>query len=72
MQYNPQCIFCKHYNFDTGDTCKAYPERIPNGILTNSLDHRKSLPNDGGVRWEPDEDGIQHPGVANIPEEDLA
>lgn len=59
----PQCAVCAHFDGTdrTVDRCKAYPGGIPARILDNTLDHRKPLPHDNGVRWAPIEPDIGHP-----------
>jgi hypothetical protein len=37
-------------------TCDAFPNGIPKAIRKNSIDHRKPLPGDNGIRFEPAED----------------
>lgn len=60
-----QCSTCRHYrspfsredgNWDGGPFCDAFPDSIPDEILTNRLDHRQPLPGDHGVQWEADGD----------------
>jgi hypothetical protein len=46
-----QCPFCKHYRGEL--TCAAYPEGIPEAILTGEFDHAEEYPGDSGVRYEP-------------------
>lgn len=49
-----QCCYCKHLtpsNWTAG--CKAFPGGIPDEVLTNSLDHRRPVEGDDGVRFEP-------------------
>lgn len=50
-----QCVYCKHKH-DTGGTCEAFPDGIPEKILLNKSDHTKPYPGDGGVRFEKRED----------------
>jgi len=42
---------------DTGKfllpACKAYPEGIPEEILTNKVDHHKPYKGDNGIQYEP-------------------
>jgi hypothetical protein len=46
-----QCSNCKNLNRGTV-TCKAFPSRIPDEILTNEHNHKKPYPGDNGVRFE--------------------
>lgn len=49
-----QCAFCAHLGTE-GDSavCTAFPAAIPQAILSNLVDHRRPLPGDQGVRFEP-------------------
>lgn len=49
-----QCFHCKHWR-DAG-TCDAFPESVPDRILTNKHDHRQPFPGDNGILFEPLED----------------
>ncbi len=50
----PSCNNCKHYFRDKpGATCAAFPDGIPDAILTGENDHRKPYPGDHGIRFEP-------------------
>ena len=51
MPHSNQCLECLHYQ-GLG-TCEAYPERIPEAIITGEHDHREPYPGDNGVRFEP-------------------
>lgn len=56
MQYSvPICWLCKHLHEGHPQpyTCPAFPERIPQRIISNQHDHRTPYPGDGGVRFEP-------------------
>jgi len=33
--------------------CKAFPNGIPDAILTNQHDHRKPFDGDNGIRFQP-------------------
>jgi hypothetical protein len=44
------CVSCIHKD---GAMCAAFPDGIPDAILTNQHDHRKPYPGDNGVRFEP-------------------
>ena len=56
----PMCMSCAHLNRTADNkTCEAFPEGIPEEILTN---HHKPYPGDQGVRFE----------LAPIPEEKRA
>lgn len=46
-----QCVSCAHYLGTL--TCTAFPERIPEAILTGEHDHSEPYPGDGGTRWAP-------------------
>lgn len=49
------CISCKHFNFENKkeNTCKAFPNRIPDTIFLGKNDHKKPYPNDNGIQFEP-------------------
>ena len=60
----PQCFRCRHLR--VGDpqaenryTCAAFPEGIPQEIITNRFDHRQPYPGDNEVRWS--SNGKPHP-----------
>ena len=60
-----QCSLCKHYRDaraeDGQPTCDAFPEGIPEDVVTGRRDHRQAVPGDGGIRWEPLRPGDAHP-----------
>ena len=43
-----QCSACVHWQVGT-TTCAAYPEGIPEGVMSNEVSHTESLPGDGGL-----------------------
>jgi len=42
---------CAHYQGFMA--CAAFPDRIPQEILTGLYDHREPYQGDHGIRWEP-------------------
>jgi hypothetical protein len=46
---NTQCFNCKHYWGIGG--CEAYPDGIPDAIVTGIHDHTKPFPGDNGIRF---------------------
>ena len=46
------CLKCKHLNKNQ-ISCKAYPDSIPQDIKASVKDHRKPLPGDNGIQFEP-------------------
>lgn len=46
----PQCNTCVHRVRGT-NTCAAYPDGIPNGIMSMDIDHSESLPGDHGITY---------------------
>lgn len=44
------CLTCKHYQGI--QTCKAFPEKIPDEIFTGLENHDKPYPGDNGIRYE--------------------
>jgi hypothetical protein len=53
----PICMKCKHRTEigrldNTGWKCKAFPEGIPQEILTQELDHTKPIEGDHGFLYE--------------------
>ena len=52
-----QCAECKHYQGVL--TCDAYPEGIPEKILTGEHDHAEPFDGDQGVMFEPVETTVE-------------
>jgi hypothetical protein len=50
MSYSPICHQCKNWNEDL--TCKAFPDGIPLGILTGTIDHTKAVDGDNDIQFE--------------------
>ena len=46
-----QCATCRHWSGATN--CRAFPSGIPKSILKGKFDHRRSYPNDRGLRYTP-------------------
>ena len=51
MPQSNQCLLCEHYI--AGLSCAAYPEGIPEKILTGEHNHREPYKGDNGIRFEP-------------------
>lgn len=56
----PICMFCTRL-IESGDddapfTCDAFPEGIPERILSSDADHRLPFPGDGGLQFLPEDD----------------
>jgi hypothetical protein len=45
-------------------TCTAFPDRIPDDIWWNRVDHREPVDGDQGIQWEPRHEGVQFPDWA--------
>lgn len=47
-----QCLRCTRAH-NTGPTCDAFPEAIPDVILLNEFDHHHPFPGDNGLQFKP-------------------
>ena len=47
-----QCSDCVHWTAFFGPRCTAFPEAIPDEILTNEVSHTKPYEGDGGFQYE--------------------
>ena len=50
----PSCFFCSHFIRDF--KCKAYPDGIPEEILSGEHDHKNPYKGDNGIQFEPIEE----------------
>ena len=57
IDHPPQCLFCQHY--EKALFCDAFPDGIPEAILTGEHDHTDQYPGDNGIRFEPIDKGKQ-------------
>ena len=55
----PICLFCKRFNHNiiNKNICDAFADGIPENILLNKVDHRKEVSGDGGLLFDPINDG---------------
>lgn len=47
------CPSCTHFQFGERATCAAFPDGIPEAILTGRVSHRKPHRGDRGIQFEP-------------------
>jgi len=50
MAQSDQCLMCKHF-LGFGE-CDAFPDGIPEDILTGEHDHAEPYPGDHGIQFE--------------------
>jgi hypothetical protein len=49
----PICLGCKHLIAKGPLRCDAFPDSIPNAIITSRADHRKVFDGDHDIQFEP-------------------
>ncbi len=54
MQFIVPCYRCGHYSGKA--KCKAFPQGIPDLILSGEDQHTEPFPGDGGIQFEPKEE----------------
>lgn len=47
-----QCNICKYYGGGPNNICEAYPDGIPEELLTGEESHREPYPGDRGIQFE--------------------
>lgn len=59
----PQCHMCAHWVKRT-QTCLAFPDKIPDDLYWDRLDHKKPYPGDKGIQFKlrPDLEGYDDDG----------
>ena len=64
MQAESTCIYCKHLSDKF--KCLAFPDGIPEEILTGDHDHKKPFEGDNGIQFEPKKEGEDEHGKNRI------
>jgi len=61
-----QCINCIHRlgspDHEGRPTCLAFPEGIPEGIITGDIDHSVPIEGDHGFQYNPIDPSLDEPG----------
>lgn len=63
------CYLCKHFDVKAYDEkpsefhCEAFPQAIPQEIISRKFDHRMPYPNDTGIRFEKFDNGEGLPSL---------
>lgn len=52
----PRCTNCEHFRHARGMACRAFPEGIPQQIMSGEVSHLEPVPGDGGIQYTPKED----------------
>ena len=53
--YEPICLRCAYtFGYKWPDTCEAFPDGIPQGILDCTMDHTKPIEGDHGKQFFPE------------------
>ena len=48
-----KCLDCKNFINDKKFTCNAFPDGIPDEIITGEVSHTKPYKGDHGIQFEP-------------------
>lgn len=57
----PACYWCRHFRRHViGETCSAFPNGIPEELISDQVLHTGSVDGDGGLRFELGDDIPQH------------
>jgi hypothetical protein len=55
------CPICKNYIRGVGGKCKAFPDGIPEAILSGDEVHTEPYPGDNGIQFEPSDKALADP-----------
>lgn len=64
--FSPICSYCAHFDTSVRDreVCSAFPDGIPQSILTGKLSHHFPVKGDRGIQFTPVE-GFEHLSADN-------